>query len=542
MAGTKISQLPTATTPLTGAELVPVVQSSSTYQTTAQGVANLAALPLAASGGSNLVGFLQAGTGAVARTVQSKERDTVSVKDFGAVGDGTTDDTAAIQAAIAASGVGGLLIWAKGTYKVTSTLNMTYSGQHWQGAGGNGTIILFAPTANGTCVAWGTSATESVRTGISGVTFYSNDSTYTKVALNVIRCSEGIFRDISVSGSVVVSGTQMWTGATSVGIKTSGHEACRFMDLGIAADVPLQISQGASRASYANLDIDHFNFHNLYLLANANPCVLIDTGVNLTQVSFTGQQAWVLGSSGLQWVDTTSTQSSNGLSIANVRTEQGTSAAAYTFDIQHNYELQNLSLFSCLLDPARRGIKLRKTSNVILLNASYPGTLEAFNVDGTVNRIDVRNCFWQAASTASITGQRIVSAAPLTPNTGPLSPTVLYDLATNTFRNEIHDGVISASSITVAAAGLASLGPTGVTSILMISDSIGVNAIFMLNGGNNSTYEVSDPAGQFSITAGTASSTNIYWSAGNSRYELQNNTAGTLKYVVVYLGSYSVVS
>ena len=44
--------------------------------------------------------FTQAGTGAVARTVDSKLKDVVSVKDFGAVGNGVANDSAAIQAAV----------------------------------------------------------------------------------------------------------------------------------------------------------------------------------------------------------------------------------------------------------------------------------------------------------------------------------------------------------------------------------------------------------------------------------------------------------
>jgi hypothetical protein len=55
---------------------------------------------LAAGSGSSLIGFIQSGTGAVARTNQSKARESVSVLDFGGVGDGIADDTAALQAAI----------------------------------------------------------------------------------------------------------------------------------------------------------------------------------------------------------------------------------------------------------------------------------------------------------------------------------------------------------------------------------------------------------------------------------------------------------
>ncbi len=64
--------------------------------------------------------FLQSGTGAVARLIESKLQDAVSVKDFGAEADGTTDDTVAIQAAVNS---GKSLIFPQGAYKVTSTIN-----------------------------------------------------------------------------------------------------------------------------------------------------------------------------------------------------------------------------------------------------------------------------------------------------------------------------------------------------------------------------------------------------------------------------------
>ena len=60
----------------------------------------------------------------VPTNVEDKLAQTVSVKDFGAVGDGVTDDTAAIQAAIAGVDPETIIYFPEGTYKVTGTVEM----------------------------------------------------------------------------------------------------------------------------------------------------------------------------------------------------------------------------------------------------------------------------------------------------------------------------------------------------------------------------------------------------------------------------------
>lgn len=90
-----------------------------TVDNVSTGNADILAL-LAASNGSSLVGFLQSGTSATARTVQAKLRDFVSVKDFGATGDGITDDSAAI---VTASATGKYVFFPEGTYRIGTNIS-----------------------------------------------------------------------------------------------------------------------------------------------------------------------------------------------------------------------------------------------------------------------------------------------------------------------------------------------------------------------------------------------------------------------------------
>jgi len=110
---------------------------------------------------SEYVSYTSTGTGAVKRTAKAKFQDVLSVKDFGAVGNGTTDDTAAIQAAINAAGAagGGTVFIPPGSYRVgtlsiiTNNITLTGASRHdsrliYKDATGN-TIQLGVNDANG---------------------------------------------------------------------------------------------------------------------------------------------------------------------------------------------------------------------------------------------------------------------------------------------------------------------------------------------------------------------------------------------------------
>jgi hypothetical protein len=102
------------------------------------GTATQLALDLLSSIGSSLVGFLQSGLNAVARTLQAKLRDSapIHVKDFGALCDGSTDDATAWTRAIAAAKLrGGARIIFDGVTCIGSRVTVDGDGITIEGPG-----------------------------------------------------------------------------------------------------------------------------------------------------------------------------------------------------------------------------------------------------------------------------------------------------------------------------------------------------------------------------------------------------------------------
>jgi hypothetical protein len=172
--------------------------------------------------GSSLIGYIQGSTGSVAQTVQTRLRnDFVVPEDFGAVGDGVTNDTAALQAALV-SGKDVMLTAGK-TYLHTSELLISTPNQRVIGSG----VIRTSGAIN------------SFRIAASGVelsaTFNSPGQTagYAVYAARADRCKIHKIHIIDGFGALYVEQTNtfvvdwMWGILRGPGVKWFGSDAKR---------------------------------------------------------------------------------------------------------------------------------------------------------------------------------------------------------------------------------------------------------------------------------------------------------------------------
>lgn len=119
---------------------IPALTDTSTVGPSDELIVQQSGLPRRATANELLNGTATVtATGTTAgRTLKDRLADVVNVKDFGAVGDGVTDDTAAIQAAIdnvVARAAGGRIVIPSGTYKVNGALLIQKDGGTSTGTG-----------------------------------------------------------------------------------------------------------------------------------------------------------------------------------------------------------------------------------------------------------------------------------------------------------------------------------------------------------------------------------------------------------------------
>ena len=185
------------------------------------------------------VEFIQSGTGASTRTGEAKLQESISVKDFGAVGDGTTDDTTAIQAAVNKATTTALPMtvdFPQGKYRITAKINV-----------GNNTRVVFRGHSIGIIVssierAAAFTTGDMVRVTGSGALGIANlmfDSINTSGAFAAVRVDTG--GTLSAKGLHINNGTY--------GVVSDGAARLSLYDFAY-------INQDVTVASQAGLQLD----------------------------------------------------------------------------------------------------------------------------------------------------------------------------------------------------------------------------------------------------------------------------------------------
>lgn len=167
--------------------------------------------------GASLIGFSQAGTGAVARTVQAKLRETVSIVDYGADSTGAADSSTAILNALQ-SGAQSVYV-PPGTYAMTAnisatiTKNVTFYGEGYiiyTGATNNTNPLITIETGNNTLT-------------INGLSFDGDDKIAAGVRVyNTATPSSNTLPNLTLSNNLFIRFRMNVAGLWNAGAYVSG--------------------------------------------------------------------------------------------------------------------------------------------------------------------------------------------------------------------------------------------------------------------------------------------------------------------------------
>jgi parallel beta-helix repeat protein len=173
--------------------------------------------------------FTQSGLGAIQRTVDSKLKDSVSVKDFGAVGDGIIDDRNAINAALASGAKS--VYFPAGTYMAGGVITMGVDRQYvWSD---QGAVIL---VKGGLPAGFGLVRLRGNFLTIDGLIFDGNLANPPGSSVNScigLDCQGGTLDGVTIKNTTLRgwNGYGIFSFASGQLLKNLQIENCRFLDM-----------------------------------------------------------------------------------------------------------------------------------------------------------------------------------------------------------------------------------------------------------------------------------------------------------------------
>jgi hypothetical protein len=314
------------------------------------------------------VAFQQLGSGAVARPVQERLRDTISVKDFGAVGNGVADDTEAIQRAInfastiatigtVYNDTGVTVYLPPGRYRITETLTITSHAVGLSGSSPRGSVIVADATGM-----------TALKLGIAGTSRY-----FMHVRDLGFTVSSSYVNDTSSIGIQMLDAVRAYITRVTVndfgtGIEGQRVTLCMFNHVFIDAN---------TRASVQGL-------YGIRITGNpttgggGSGCHLSDIEVRSTGNDATGTEGWIAC---LQ------VESADGLYVQNSHFVDGD----YGLRVQPNGTagrniIDSLLFSNCYFDRAQ---------------SACVGLLGSFAANGYYSNIKFVNCYMRAAASGS---------------------------------------------------------------------------------------------------------------------------------------------
>lgn len=198
----------------------------------------------------------------------------INVLDLGAVGDGSTDDTAAFQAA---ADLGGTIFVPDGSYKITSTINVT-KGTTFVGSSKTSALI-YNYTGGSDCFYFYTTNTAQyvylADCGFQSISIFSTSAQTTGAGIKLSKCERFSMFDVEITGH-------------PIGLHIQGGQLSQYIDINIigygvgsyfAGSTGIKIEEASTAGSTYQPAYTH-QFTNIYVGGSLllDSCVEINSG------------------------------------------------------------------------------------------------------------------------------------------------------------------------------------------------------------------------------------------------------------------------